>query len=117
MQDRPEHAVGVSVVIFLKVRFGEIGHHVLLTTALDRSHLGRGGDLAAPSEPDAVMSPQHGAHRDRKSAGRPCAVAIGEGDPVGDNDEPRQGRTSRCPLQISDDVSARARNTGAGSSR
>ncbi len=37
MQNRPEHSIGESIVIFLVVLFGQIGQDIRLIAALNRS--------------------------------------------------------------------------------
>jgi hypothetical protein len=62
MQNRPEHSIGVAVVIFLVVLFGEIGQHVRLMTVLNlRTIIRCGCDPAAPPKPNPGMPPQNRA--------------------------------------------------------
>jgi hypothetical protein len=92
MQNRPEHSVGVPVVIFLVVLFGEVGQHVRLMTMLNRAdrHIRCGSDQTAPAEPNPRVSPQNRADRDCKPARAASAVAAGDGDTIGDHDQPGQ---------------------------
>ena len=57
MQDRPQHAVGEAVVVFVVVLGAEIGHDIVDVVMMDRVGLDRialAGDLAAPAEPHAL---------------------------------------------------------------
>ena len=70
MQDRPQHAVGEAVVVFLVVVFGKVGDDILDVFVFD----GLGfqfvsfGDLAAPAEPDAAVFLERRPQRDFKPA-------------------------------------------------
>ena len=97
VQDRPQHAVGEAVVVFLVVLLGEVGHHVaqaaLVMVLVARSSIR--GDRSAPAEPEAAVLLEQGAHGHRETAGLAAAVGVRDGDPVRDHDQPRQYRSSQ----------------------
>ena len=90
MQNRPEHPVGISIVIFLEIFLGEVGHHIGLMTVLNGAggHVRCGGDPPAPAKPDTGMTPQDRVDRDRETARSASAVAIRDFDTIGDYDQP-----------------------------
>ena len=71
VQDRPQHAVGEAVVIFLIILFRQIGDDVAPVEALEGvcRDLVRRDDLAAPAKPDAVDVLEDGGQRDLQAAG------------------------------------------------
>lgn len=90
MQDRPEHAVGISIVVFLKIFLGEVGQHIRLMAVLDGAdaHVRCGGDPPAPAKPDTGMPLQDRADRDCEAARPASAIAGRDRDTIGDHDQP-----------------------------
>jgi hypothetical protein len=88
MENRPQHSVGVSIVIFLIVLFNQIDQHIRLMAALDRPD----GDarfcshLAAPSEPDSGMSTQDRMYRGCKSTRLIASLRARDSNAIGDQD-------------------------------
>ena len=87
MQDGPEHLVGVAVVVFLIVFFGQIGQHIGLLTALigPNLHVRPRGDPTAPAEPNPGMPLENRTDRHGQPAGAACAVAARNRNPVGNH--------------------------------
>jgi len=92
VQDRPQHAIGEAVVVFLVVLFRKIECNVgdLVVHYLLRCDLGARGDLPAPAEPDAGLVLERPVHGDFQSAGARLCIFLGNGDPIRDYDELRQ---------------------------
>jgi hypothetical protein len=92
MQNGPEHPVGISIVIFLKVFLAQVGEHIRLVTVRNGLDAGirSGGNPAAPAKPDSGMPSQDRANRDSKAARAASAVAARDRDTIGDYDQPFQ---------------------------
>ena len=83
VQDRPQHAIGETVVIFLKIVAREVGDDIFDVLVLDGSRFPlAGGDFAAPAQPDAAILLQSRPQSDLKSAGALCAVAGRNRNPI-----------------------------------
>src|SRR4051794_7656804 len=98
MQDRPEHAIGEAVVVFLVVLGVQTGRHELDVVVVDCRGLERiafARDLAAPAEPHARPFAKRRLDGHFEAAGAPAALAIRDGDAIGNNYEPRQYRSSQ----------------------
>jgi hypothetical protein len=97
VQDRPQHAIGEAVVVFLVVLLREIERDIgdLVVHNLPRCDLGARGDLPAPAEPDAGRVLEGPVHGDFQSAGVRLYIFRGNGDPIRDYDELRQERSSQ----------------------
>src|SRR5215831_20065457 len=95
VQDRPQHAIGEAVVIFLIVGLDQVGDDVGHVAALN----GPGRDLlfsrnrSTPAEPEAAVALEQRAHRNGKPAR--LAIAARDGYTVGNDDQPRQYRSSQ----------------------
>src|SRR3546814_20071893 len=91
MEERPERAVGIAVVIFLDVLRLEVDRRG--GEAIGARHGQLAGEmldlLARPAEPDAAMLAQCAVHREREPAlraGRPAALV--DRYAVRDDDQP-----------------------------
>ena len=103
VQHRPQHAVGVALVIGRVVRLAQVHGgqgHVAGLVCLQRTFAGRAvrGDRAAPAEPQAARACQRVAQGHGQATGSALARV---GQAVGDDDESAHaGRLqvrSRCP--------------------
>ena len=85
VEDRPQHAIGEAVVIFLVVLDREIGHDVgdVLLHHRVSFDLRLCDRLAAPTEPDAAVTFQCGPQRDFEATG--AVGAIRDAHPVRDD--------------------------------
>jgi hypothetical protein len=97
MEDRPEHAVGEPIVIFLDVVGRQVDQDVRHLVDIDRRRLGRRlfGHFAAPAEPYSVATLECGLHRHRHPAGERGAGRVGHRDPIGNDYEPRAHASSQ----------------------
>ncbi len=70
VENRPQHAVGEAVVIFLQVVLERSIKDVGYVLEFDRIRLGVGlvSDLAAPAEPQAIAVLEGGLHGDSQAA-------------------------------------------------
>src|SRR5262249_49851307 len=97
VQHRPQNTVGKAVVIFLVVLLGEIGDDVSSLCPFHRL----GGDLVrrapvpTPAEPYARDLLQDRLQGDFKPAGALSARTAWDRNPVGDDNYPRQYRSSQ----------------------
>ena len=85
VQDRPQHAIGEAVVVFLVILDRKIGHDigdVLLHHGVSFD-LGLRDGLAAPAEPHSAATFQGRPQRDLEAAG--AIGAIGDAHPVRDD--------------------------------
>src|SRR5580704_6697174 len=89
VKNRPQDAIGKSVVVFLEILLDQVSHYVRLIAALDRPHrrIGFYGDPAAPAEPDSGMPLQDRPDRDRESAR--AVVAAWNNNAISHNDKAR----------------------------
>jgi len=89
VKDRPKHAIGETVVVFLEILAREVGHNVGRAVALDRfgARLSCRLDHAAPAHPDARVPFQRGLERDFKPASVDAALAFWIGDTVRDYED------------------------------
>src|SRR5262249_4786953 len=88
VQDRPEHAIGKAVVVFLVILGAETGHHIVDVVVMDGRRLGfraLAGDLAAPAKPDALAMAHRRLHADFKPAGASIGLAVGYRDAIGND--------------------------------
>ena len=91
VQDRPQHAVGEAIVVFLEVLLGEIGDDVfdLVAHGLVRLDLGARHDSSAPAKPDSRHAFERRLDGDFEPAGAGSAL-VGNGDAIRYYDELRQ---------------------------
>ena len=96
VQDRPQHPVGEAVVIFLVVLLGQVGDDEAPLRGLDlaRGDLACRDNIAAPAEPHRLRMLPDRRERDLKPA-RALAVRARRRDTIGDEDQPRQYRSSQ----------------------
>ena len=87
VQNWPQHAIGQTVVILLKILGRKIHQRIRDLIHLDRSHFGIRliVSLAAPAEPETISVLQDGLYRDRQAARHRRARRFRNGDPIGDN--------------------------------
>src|SRR5215472_2067077 len=87
VQDRPQYAIGESVVVFLVILLGEIAHDVSNVVALDRARalLGSRRDASAPAKPRPLHALEGSLDRDLEPAG-PHGAFVGDGHSIGDYD-------------------------------
>ncbi|MOA09155.1 hypothetical protein D3C78_1289650 [compost metagenome] len=96
VQDRPQHAVGETVVVGLEVARAQVGQYVLHVPALD----GRGrqwliAHLPAPAEPDALAALHGRFHRNGQAPWRRTSVLAGDRHPIGYHQQPRHNPSSQ----------------------
>ena len=88
VEQRPQRAVGVAVIIFLDVLLLEVDRrrrHAVLALEIDVAGEVV-GPLARPAEPDAAILAQRRGQRD----GEPALRAAAGGDAVGNDDQAAQ---------------------------
>ena len=97
VKDRPQHAVGEAVVIFLNVVLRQIdediGHLVDVDDLRLPVRLLR--DLAAPAEPHSVAIFERSLHRNRHAPGEGSAGSLRHRHAVGDDDQSRAHASSQ----------------------
>ena len=85
VQNRPENAIGETIVVFLVILFRQIGGDVACVFAIDcfgRDLVGP-HDLATPAEPKARNGFENWRQHDFEPAGALRSLALGEGRSVG----------------------------------
>ena len=90
VEQRPQRAVRVAVIIFLDVLLRQVdrrGGDAAVGAETDVAGLAR---LARPAEPDAVMFAERRGERDGEPALRAALFRAGRLDAVGDDDEAAQ---------------------------
>jgi hypothetical protein len=87
VQDRPQHAIGKSVVVLLVILLGEITDDIGDVVALDRARLGLGGrrDAPAPTKPRPLHALERRLDGDFKPAGA-HGTFVGNSHSIGDYD-------------------------------
>ncbi len=98
VKDRPEHAVGEAVVIFLDVVLRQVDEHIIDLVDLDRLRFaGRLllRHLAAPAEPHAAAIFERRLDRDRHPAGERRTRGVGNRDAIGNDDQSRAHASSQ----------------------
>ncbi len=97
VEDRPEHTVGETGVVFLVVRGRQRRHDIGDVVADDRRGLDIGIvlDLAAPAEPKTRPRFQRGMDRDRQAARRRRMAGLRDGDAVRDDNQSAHQRSSQ----------------------
>src|SRR5277367_2758174 len=98
--ERPERAVGVADIVGIVVRRRQIERGISdLASGDDLRMFARlVGHLAAPPEPYPAGALQGLPQRDRETS-RPGEALARQGDPVGDDYEPRQNASSQLLLR------------------
>ena len=97
VQDRPQHAVGKAVVIFLKIGRRQIERDERPSPTLnDRRRAERAilAHLPAPAEPDALAPFQRRVDGDGQASGLTRHLGVGNGDPIRHDDQPRRHTSS-----------------------
>src|SRR5262249_23649023 len=89
VQDRPQHPVGETVVVFLEIRAVQIRSNVSHAAAFDGMNVfvAALSKLTAPAEPDAAVALDERAHHHLETAGPRLAFA-GQADTVGHDNHP-----------------------------
>src|SRR5271166_349984 len=98
VEQRPEHAIGVVVVIAVMLLGREVDPgelHAAQSDDFGRLRRGLHRDLAAPTEPYTATLLHPAVERDREAAGltSPCGR---DGNPIGNDDEPVHWVSSRA---------------------
>ena len=97
VEDRPQHAVGEAVVVFLDVVLRQINEDIGHLVDIDdlRFPIRLLGDLAAPAEPHSVAIFERSLHRNRHSPGEGSAGRIRYRHAVGDDYKSRAHASSQ----------------------
>src|SRR3546814_14180783 len=91
VEQRPQGAVGITVVIFLDILLRQVDRaRGDAAIGLDMEIMPR-ADVARPAEPDAVAFPERRGERDGKPTLRRGLFGLGGGNPVRDDDQAAQG--------------------------
>src|SRR5258708_21041796 len=92
MQNRPQHPIGETVIVFLKLVSGQIGNDVFDVFVLDgsRPELVLRSDFPAPAKPHASVVLQRRPQRHLKPAGARRPIAGGGPSTLGSCTHSRQ---------------------------
>src|SRR3954452_4056770 len=83
VQNRPEHAVGEAVVVFLVILLAEIGHHITDVLSLDGACFHSvAGNIPAPADPHAGAIAQCGLYGPLEAASAPAGLSVRYGDAI-----------------------------------
>src|SRR3546814_2642656 len=90
VEQRPQGAVGITVVIFLDILLRQVDRaRGDAAIGLEMEIMPR-ADVARPAEPDAVAFPERRGERDGKPTLRSGLFGLGGGNPVRDDDQAAQ---------------------------
>jgi len=112
MQDRPQHPIGETVIVFLKLVFSQVGDDVFDVLVLDgsRSELVLRSDFPAPAKPHASVVLQRRPQRNLKPAGARRAIPGGNRNTIGYDHQARQYRPPTSQLGRRNQLSGRSGN-------